>query len=125
MKYAALVYLNEQELDQLTQSQWDEMNQECMSCGEKLDNQGYTIGAEALQSVKTATTLRKRNNKLQLTDGPFAETKEQLAGFYLLDVKDLNEAIQVASQIPGVRYGSVEVRPIRELSNMNNPRYDN
>lgn len=124
MKYAALVYLNEQELNQLTQSQWDEINQDCLSCGEKLAQQGFTIGAEALQSVQSATTLRKRNSKLQLTDGPFAETKEQLAGFYILDVKDLNEAIQVASQIPGVNYGSVEVRPIREVGVEGNQRYE-
>ncbi|MOA06081.1 YCII-related domain protein [compost metagenome] len=74
------------------------------------------LAAEALQSVQTATTVRMRAGKLSITDGPFAETKEQLAGFYLIQAKDLNEAIQVAGKIPAARVGSVEVRPIRELN---------
>jgi len=72
--------------------------------------------ADPLESVTTATTVRMRNGKLSITDGPFAETKEQLAGFYLIEAKDLNEAIQVAGGIPAARVGSVEVRPVRELN---------
>jgi hypothetical protein len=76
---------------------------------------GHYIAAEALQPVRTAATVRVRSGQLSVTDGPFAETKEQLAGFYLVDAKDLNEAIQLAAKIPPVRVGSIEVRPIREL----------
>jgi hypothetical protein len=74
------------------------------------------LAAEALQPVSTATTVRMRNGKLSITDGPFAETKEQLAGFYLIEAKDLNEALQVAGGIPAARVGSVEVRPVRDLN---------
>ncbi len=73
------------------------------------------MSSEALQSVQTATTVRVRNGKVSVTDGPFAETKEQLAGFYLIEAKDLNEAIQLAARIPPARVGSIEVRPIRPI----------
>ncbi len=73
------------------------------------------MAAEALQSVHTATTVRVRDGKVSITDGPFAETKEQLAGFYLLDAKNLDEALQMAAKIPPATVGSIEVRPIREL----------
>ena len=109
MKYLCLVYLDEKNLDAVPDS-------ECKTCGEGLRNSGHHIAAEALQSVHTATTVRVRNGKVSVTDGPFAETKEQLAGFYLIDAKDLNEAIQLASKIPPARVGSIEVRPTRELS---------
>ena len=78
-------------------------------------NADLLIAAEALQPGETATTLRVRNGRVSVTDGPFAETKEQLAGFYLIEARDLNEAIQVAAKIPPAREGSVEVRPIRQL----------
>ena len=109
MKYLCLVYLEEKKLDDVPDS-------ECKACGEELRKNGHHIAAEALQSVHTATTVRVRNGKVSITDGPFAETKEQLAGFYLIDAKDLNEAIQLASKIPPARVGSVEVRPTRELA---------
>jgi hypothetical protein len=86
-----------------------------MACGDGLRKSGFLIAAEPLEPVDTATTVRVRNGKVSITDGPFAETKEQLAGFYLIDARDLNEAIQVASKIPPAREGSVEVRPVREL----------
>ncbi len=73
-------------------------------------------GRRGPESVQTATTVRMRGGKLSITDGPFAETKEQLAGFYLIDAKDLNEAIQVAGNIPAARVGCVEVRPVRQLN---------
>lgn len=123
MKYVALVYYNEAELGQLTQAQWDALNRECLACGEHLQGQGQMIGGQALRSVQSATTLRIRDGQLAMTDGPFAETKEQLAGFYLLDVRDLNEAIQTASKIPPGRYGSIEIRPVRELATENNLSY--
>jgi hypothetical protein len=76
---------------------------------------GQCLASEALQSVQTATTVRMRGGKLSVTDGPFAETKEQLAGFYMIEARDLNEAIQVAAKIPPARVGCVEVRPIRPI----------
>jgi len=109
MKYLCLVYLDEKELGSIADS-------ECKACGDALRKGGHHIAAEALQSVHTATTIRVRNGKMSVTDGPFAETKEQLAGFYLIDARDLNEAIQLASRIPPARVGSIEVRPVRELS---------
>ena len=109
MKYLCLVYLDEKRLDEVRDT-------ECKDCGDALRTSGHHIAAEALQSVHTATTVRVRNGKMSVTDGPFAETKEQLAGFYLIDAADLNEAIQLASKIPPARVGSIEVRPTRELS---------
>ena len=109
MKYLCLVYLDEKELHAIPDS-------ECMACGDALRKGGHYVAAEALQPVHTATTVRVRNGKVSVTDGPFAETKEHLAGFYLVDAQDLNEAIQLASKIPPARVGSVEVRPVRQLS---------
>ena len=109
MKYLCLVYLEEQKLHAVRDS-------ECLACGAAFRESGLLIAAEALQPVETATTVRVRNGRVSITDGPFAETKEQLAGFYLIEARDLNEAIQVASKIPPAREGSVEVRPIRELN---------
>jgi hypothetical protein len=108
MKYLCLVYLEESKLSAVPDS-------ECKACGEGLRSNGRWLAAEALQSVQTATTVRVRNDKVSVTDGPFAETKEQLAGFYLVDAKDLNDAVQLASKIPPARVGSIEVRPVREL----------
>lgn len=109
MKYLCLVYLEEQKLRAVP-------DKECMACGDGFRNSGVLVAAEALQPIATAATVRVRNGKVSVTDGPFAETKEQLAGFYLLDARDLNEAIQMAAKIPPAREGSVEVRPVRELT---------
>ena len=109
MKYLCLVYLDEKKLDEVP-------DRECKAWSETLQASGRHIAAEALQSVHAATTVRVRNGKVSVTDGPFAETKEQLAGFYLIDARDLNEAIQLAAKIPPARVGSIEVRPTRELS---------
>jgi hypothetical protein len=108
MRYLCLVYLEKDKLHAVP-------DRECAGCGTSLRERGALIAAEALQPVETATTLRVRHGKLSITDGPFAETKEQLAGFYLLDARDLNEAIRLASRIPPAREGSVEIRPVREL----------
>ena len=113
MKYLCLVYCNEQELHAQPDSPHDS---ECMAYAESVQGSGRMLAAEALESVQTATTVRMRNSKLSITDGPFAETKEQLAGFYLIDAKDLNEALQVAGHIPAARVGCVEVRPVRPLN---------
>jgi hypothetical protein len=108
MKYLCLVYLEEEKLHAISDS-------ECFACGTSLRKKGVLIAAEALQPVESATTVRLRHGKVSITDGPFAETKEQLAGFYLIDANDLNDAIEVASKIPPAREGSIEVRPVREL----------
>jgi hypothetical protein len=108
MKYLCLVYLEPQKLHAVP-------DRECATCGDGFRNQGLLIAAEALEPVETATSVRVRNGKVSITDGPFAETKEQLAGFYLIDAPDLDQAIQVASKIPPAREGTVEVRPVRDL----------
>jgi hypothetical protein len=113
MKYLCLVYCDEATLHSSPDSPRDE---ECLAYAEGLHSNGHMLAAEALQPVSTATTVRMRSGKMLITDGPFAETKEQLAGFYLVEARDLNEALQVAARIPAARVGCVEVRPVRELS---------
>jgi hypothetical protein len=108
MKYLCLVYLDENRLDELP-------DEECVAFDTAIRNSGHCVASEALESVQAATTVRIRNGKVSVTDGPFAETKEQLAGFYMIEAKDLNEAIQLASKIPPARVGSIEVRPIRPI----------
>ena len=108
MKYLCLVYMEEQKLKAVP-------DRECAAFSEGLSQRGHRLAAEALQPVNTAATVRVRDGRLSVTDGPFAETKEQLAGFYLIDARDLNEAIQVAAKIPPAREGSIEVRPVRQL----------
>jgi hypothetical protein len=109
MKYLCLVYMEEENLHAVP-------DRECFACGDSLRRSGQLLAAEALQPIETATTVRIRHGTMSVTDGPFAETKEQLAGFYLIEARDLNDAIQVAAKIPPARAGSVEVRPVRELT---------
>jgi hypothetical protein len=109
MKYLCLVYLDEKKLETVP-------DRDCLAFSEGIKKSGHRIAAEALQSVHTATTVRVRNGKVSMTDGPFAETKEQLAGFYLIDARDLDEAVELAAKIPPARVGSIEVRPVRELN---------
>lgn len=115
MKYLALVYYQESIINAMSEKEWQDLNQECIRCVEKLSGMGKYIIGQALHPVATATTLRMRNGEALISDGPFSETKEQLAGFYLLEARDLNEAIQLASNIPPARLGSIELRPIRDL----------
>jgi hypothetical protein len=112
MKYLCLVYSDEETRFSLPDSPKDG---ECMTHAEGLKQSGCLIDGQPLESVRTATTVRMRGGKLSVTDGPYAETKEQLAGFYMIDVPDLDEAIKVAATIPSARVGSIEVRPIRQL----------
>lgn len=112
MKYLCLIYSDEQTLHAHPDSPEDD---ECFDYVRSLESSGRLLAAEPLESVQTATTVRVRNGKVTLTDGPFAETKEQLTGFYLIEARDLNEALQVAAHIPVARVGSVEVRPVRTL----------
>ncbi|RIK58882.1 dehydrogenase [candidate division KSB1 bacterium] len=112
MKYLCMAYEEENKLDALSQSEWTALRAETLSYVDELKKGGYLIAAEPLQSVRTAATVRVRNGKISITDGPFAETKETLGGFFLIEAIDMNEAIQVASRWPSARLGSIEVRPI-------------
>ncbi len=120
MKYLALVFYQEKIMAEKPQAEWDELNRECMECGDWMRENGHFIDGNALQTVDTATTVRVRDGKISVTDGPFTETKEQLAGYYLLNAKDINEAIRLAGKIPPARYGSIEIRPVRELQERDN-----
>jgi hypothetical protein len=115
MKYLCLAYFDERKLEAAPKSEVDALVAESLAYDEELRASEHFIAAEALQPVRTATTVRIRNGKLSITDGPFAETKEQLGGFFLINARDLNDAIQVAAKIPCARLGSIEVRPIEVL----------
>jgi hypothetical protein len=115
MKYICLVYLVEKAMSEMTKKELDACIEESLAYDDTLRRAGHFVAAHALQPVEAATTIRVRNGKLFTTDGPFAETKEHLGGFILIEARDLNEAIAVAAKIPMARYGSIEVRPIREL----------
>jgi hypothetical protein len=113
MKYLCLIYDEEKKMTSMSKGESDAFMGEYFAFTEGIRKSGHYIGGEALQPIQTATTVRVRNGKVSTTDGPFAETKEQLGGFYLINARDLNDAIQVASRIPSARLGSVEVRPIQ------------
>ena len=113
MKYLCLIYDNESTWADMPHEQTEAMMGEYFAFTESIRQSGQYIAGEALQPVQTATSVRVRNGKLSTTDGPFAETKEQLGGFYMIEAKDLNDAIQVASRIPSARVGTVEVRPVQ------------
>ena len=114
MKYLCLAYEEESKLNALSQREWKVLRTETLTYVDELKNGGYLIAAEPLQSVRTAATVRVRGGKVAITDGPFAETKETLGGFFLINAKDMNEAIQVAAKWPSARLGSIEVRPIED-----------
>jgi len=114
MKVLCLAYEEEQKLNQLTRSEWHALRSETLAYVDELRRSGRYVMSEALESVATATTVRVRSGKLLATDGPFAETKETLGGIFLIEAKDLDDAIQVAARWPSARIGSIEVRPIAE-----------
>ena len=115
MKYILLIYGNEQVWASLTQQEMEKVYADHRAYGEALTNAGAMLGGSELKPVSTATSVRFTNGRPKTVDGPFAETKEQLGGFYLINAKDLDDAIQVASKIPSARVGSVEVRPVVEF----------
>ena len=115
MKYLCLVYVEEQILNAFPGDKRRAISDEAMSYCEKLRKAGQLLAASPLHPVETATTVRVREGKTSTTDGPFAETKEQLGGFLMIDVPDLNDAIRIAAQFPAAKFGSVEVRPMKEL----------
>jgi hypothetical protein len=108
MKYLLLVYGEEEKMMQV-----DDLS--CLAFDKSIRDSGHCVASEALQPVATATTVRVRGGKASVTDGPFAETKECLAGFYMVEAKDLDEAIRIASRIPPAGIGSIEVRPVRPI----------
>ena len=112
MKYLCLAYEEETKLNALSKNEWGALRDETLAYVEELRKNGCLIAAEPLQSVRTAATVRVRDNKVSRTDGPFAETKETLGGFFLINAPNLNEAIEVAAKWPSARLGSIEVRPI-------------
>jgi hypothetical protein len=116
MKYLCLIYENEKNWEAIPPAEGEAVMNEYFALNEGLRRSGQYVAAEALQPTHTATTVKVRNGKVSTTDGPFLETKEQLGGFYLIEAKDLNEAIQVAAKIPSARFGSVEVRPVMDFS---------
>jgi len=116
VKYLCLVYLEERALSALSREALDALASEALDYDDALRRSGHYIASNALQPVQTATTIRTRDGRISTTDGPFAETKEQLGGFMLIEARDLNDAIRVASRIPPGRLGCIEVRPVRELS---------
>jgi hypothetical protein len=115
MKYLCLVYSEETALEAMPEGEFWAFSDEHVALDEELKKSGHSIVAEALQPAHAAKTVRVRDGRLSTTDGPFAETKEQLGGIYLIEASDLDEAIQVASRIPSARIGSIEVRPVWEL----------
>ena len=112
MKYMLLIYAEEKVLDETKR---EACYKESMGVVQQLRDAGQFVSASPLQPVATATTVRMREGKRIITDGPFAETREQLGGYFLVDASDLDEAIAIASRIPGARFGTVEVRPVVEL----------
>jgi hypothetical protein len=114
MKYLCLIYDDEKQWAKMPKEVQDKYMGEYTAFGESIRKSGQYVGANQLQPSHTATIVRSRNGKVSTTDGPFVETKEQLGGYYLIEAKDLNDAIKVASHIPSARSGSIEVRPIVE-----------
>src|SRR5687767_5678143 len=112
MRYLCLIYENEKGWESLPPGEMEAIMGEYFSFTDDIRKNGKYVAGEALQPTATATTVRVRNGKVSTTDGPFAETKEQLGGFYMIEARDLNEAIQVAAKIPSARTGSIEVRPV-------------
>lgn len=114
MKYLCLAYEAESAFKSMAQAQWHALREETLDYVEALRRAGTLIDTQPLQSATTAVTLKVRSGQLAVTDGPFAETKEQLGGYFLIEARDLNEAIQIAAKWPGARYGQIEVRPVEE-----------
>lgn len=114
MKYLCLAYEEEATLNGLSQSEWDDLRRETLDYVDALRESGQLIVTEALQSARNAVSLRVRGGSLSTKDGPFAETKEQLGGIFLIEAVDLNEAIQIAHRWPSAQIGTIEVRPVEE-----------
>lgn len=118
MKYICLGYIDEDKWDSISENERNAIMDACFTYDDVLRKNGHFVGGEALQSARNATTLRWRNGGVSTTDGPYAETKEHLGGILILEARDLNHAIQLMSEHPGVKMGPFEIRPIEDLSAM-------
>ncbi len=116
MKYLCMVIVDEKKLNAMSDSERRKLDSESLAYDDTLRKAGHLLAAQALQGIETATTIRHNGGKISVTDGPFAETNEQIGGFVLIEACDLDEAIRLASNIPPMRLGCVEVRPIMELT---------
>ncbi len=116
MKYLCMVIVDEKKLNAMSPDERRKLDEESLAYDEVLRKSGHLLAAQALQGIETATTLRSVGGKISMTDGPFTETHEQIGGFVLIEARDLDEAIQLASKIPPMRLGCVEVRPVMELT---------
>jgi hypothetical protein len=112
MQYLLLIYDNEKEFQAQPKAELDKMMGEYTALSTELGQSGKLVGGNRLQPIAMATTVRIRNGKTQITDGPFAETREQLGGYYLIEANDLDEATKIAARIPSARVGSIEIRPV-------------
>jgi hypothetical protein len=117
MKFLCLAYEEEEKLNALSRGEWDALRGETLAYVDTLRQNGHLIATHALKSARTAKTVRVRDGRLSRTDGPFAETKEQLGGFFLVEATDLEQALALAAKWPSARLGSIEVRPIEEALN--------
>jgi len=115
MKYLCLIYHDEKQLAAMPEAEMSALNARHLEFNDGLVDSGHFIEAEALRPAADTACVRVRNGRTSVTDGPFAETKEMVAGFYFIEARDLNEAIQVASRIPSAPLGTIEVRPCRDL----------
>ena len=118
MKYICLGYLDEKNWEAMSESEGNALVDDCFAYDDLLRKNGHFVGGEALQSPRNATTLRWKNDKVSITDGPYAETKEQLGGILVLEARDLNHAVQLMSKHPGVKVGPWEIRPAEDLTEM-------
>jgi hypothetical protein len=112
MQYLLLIYQNEAEADAAGEAATKQMHNDYRTFTQSIIQAGQFKAGDALKRTSTATTVRVRNGKTMTTDGPFAETREQLGGYYLIDAKDLDEAIAIAARVPSAKFGSIEVRPV-------------
>jgi hypothetical protein len=115
MKYLCLIYLNEEQLDAMPAREMNDLNVAHLDLNDDLRASGHLVEAEALQPARQTACVRVRNGRTSVTDGPFTEAKELVAGFYLLEARDIDEAVAMAARIPSAALGTVEVRPTRQL----------
>jgi hypothetical protein len=118
MKYVCLGYFDEKNWETLSEGERNALMDACFAYDDELRKGGHFVGGEALQDVRSATTVRYRNGKVSATDGPYAETKEQLGGILVLEARDLNHAVQLISRHPGVRVGPFEIRPVEDMTSL-------
>ena len=121
MQYLLLIYGDQSQASSMSEEEMGQVMQAYGTYTQELEQSGAMVGGNALQPIDTATTVRVHNDETLTTDGPFAETKEQLGGYYLVDVGSLDEALEWAAKIPGARYGSIEVRPVMVFDEEGNP----